>query len=110
LLTGLPKIVKISSIEVREAMLRVIEKIGEAIKEAVEQTPPEILSDLLERGITLAGGGALIRGLDKYLENRLETPVIVAEDPITAVVRGTETLLDEIDLLEKVQIKGDEII
>ena len=110
LLTGLPKIVKVTSIEIREAMIRVLDKIAEAIKEAVEQTPPEILSDLLERGITLAGGGAMIKGIDKFLEAKLATPVIVAEDPMTAVVRGTEIVLDEIDLLEKIKVTGEEII
>ena len=110
LVTGLPRIIKMSSIEVREAMIRVLEKIADAIKEALEQAPPEILSDLLDRGITLAGGGALIYGIDKFLEERLKTPIIITEDPITAVVRGTEILLDEIDLLERLQIKGEDII
>jgi rod shape-determining protein MreB len=110
LVTGLPRIIKMSSIEVREAMVRVLEKIADAIKEAIEQTPPEILSDLLDRGITLAGGGALIYGIDKFLEERLKTPIIITEDPITAVVRGTEILLDEIELLERLQVKGDDII
>jgi rod shape-determining protein MreB len=106
----LPRILKISTGEVREAMIPVLEKIAEAIREAVEKTPPEILADLLDRGITLAGGGALIRNFDKFLEDRLKTPVIIAEDPIKAVVRGTETLLDEIDLLERVKLSGEEII
>jgi rod shape-determining protein MreB len=110
LVSGLPRIIKMSSIEVREAMIRVLEKIAEAIREAVEQAPPEILSDLLDRGITLAGGGALIYGIDKFLEERLKTPIIITEDPITAVVRGTEILLDEIDLLERLQVRGDDII
>lgn len=73
------KIVKISSAEVREAMIKVLDRIAEAVKEALEQTPPEILSDLLERGITLAGGGALIPGIDRYFEEKLQTPVIVGE-------------------------------
>lgn len=110
LVTGLPRIVKMSSIEVREAMTRVLEKIADAIKEAIEKSPPEILSDLLDRGITLAGGGAQIYGIDKFLEERLKTPIIIAEDPITAVVRGTEILLDEIELLERIKHTGDDII
>jgi rod shape-determining protein MreB len=110
LLTGLPRIVKISSVEVREAIIRVLEKIGEAIKEAIEKIPPEILSDLLDRGVTLAGGGALIYGIDKFLEERLKTPIIIAEDPIKAVVRGTQILLDEIDLLERIKVSGEDII
>lgn len=110
LITGLPRILKITSSEVREAMIPTLEKISDAIKEAVEKTPPEILADLIDRGLTLAGGGALIRNIDKFLEERLKTPIIIAEDPIKAVVRGTETLLDEIDLLERVKLSGEEII
>ncbi|KXK26665.1 MAG: Rod shape-determining protein MreB [candidate division WS6 bacterium OLB20] len=110
LVTGLPRIVTMSSVEVREAMTKVLERLAEAIKEAIEKSPPEILSDLLDRGITMAGGGALIYGIDKFLEERLNTPVIIAEDPLTAVVRGTEILLDEIELLERIQVRGDDII
>lgn len=110
LITGLPRVLKLTSAEVREAMIPVLEKISEAIREAVEQTPPEILADLIDRGITLAGGGALIRNIDKFFEERLKTPIIIAEDPIKAVVNGTETLLDEIDLLERVKLSGEEIL
>lgn len=109
MITGLPKIITLTSVEVREAMIKVIDKIVESIKDALEQTPPEILSDLLEKGITLAGGGALIDGLDRYLEEKLQTPVIVADDPLTCVVRGTATLLEEIDLLERLQLKDRDI-
>jgi rod shape-determining protein MreB len=110
LLTGLPRIIKISSIEVREAMARVLEKISDAVKGALEKTPPEILSDLLDKGIVLAGGGALIYGIDKFFEDRLKTPIIIAEDPIKAVVRGTEILLDEIELLERIKVSDQDII
>lgn len=109
LVTGLPKIITLSSIEVREAMLKVVDKIVDAIKEALEHTPPEILSDLLEKGIMLSGGGALVEGLDRYLEEKLQTPVIVADDPLTCVVRGTSILLEEIELLERLQISGQDI-
>ena len=110
MLTGLPRIIKLSSLEVREAMAKVLEKIADAIKAALEKTPPEILADLLERGIVLAGGGALIYGIDKFFEDRLKTPVIITDDPIKAVVRGTEILLEEINLLERIQVSRDEII
>lgn len=110
LLTGLPRIVNLSSVEVREAMLKILEQIADAVKDALEKAPPEILADLLDRGVTLAGGGAQIHGLDKYLEERLNIPIIVAEDPSTCVVRGTEILLDEIDLLERIQVTGEDII
>jgi rod shape-determining protein MreB len=108
--TGLPRKVEVSTAEVRTALLKVIKQILQAAKDAIEKTPPEILSDLLDRGIVLAGGGALIKGIDKYFEKHLEVPVIISEDPIMAVLRGTEILLDEIDLLEKIQVKDHEII
>jgi rod shape-determining protein MreB len=110
LISGLPKIVTLSSVDVREAMIRVIDKIVDSIKEALEQTPPEILSDLLEKSITLAGGGALIEGIDRYFEEKLQTPVIIADDPLTCVVRGTAILLEEIDLLERLQLSNRDII
>lgn len=110
LISGLPKVVTITSIEVREAIVKVLDKIAEATREALEQSPPEILSDLLERGITLVGGGALLEGIDKYFEDKLKTPVIIGEDPMSAVARGTNILLSEIDLLEKIQITGEDTI
>ncbi len=108
--TGLPKRITISSVEVREALLVVLRQILTALRDAIEKSPPEILSDLLDRGIMLAGGGALIKGIDKYFEQNLDTPVIISEDPIMAVVRGTEILLNEIELLEKIQVADNEII
>jgi rod shape-determining protein MreB len=108
--TGLPKTIKISSIEVREALAPVIEKIADAAKEAIEKTPPEILTDLLSRGVVLVGGGALIPGIDRYLSKKLKAPVHVAPNPMQAVVNGTYKLLDDIALLEKVQIKASQFI
>ncbi|MBD3279949.1 MreB/Mrl family cell shape determining protein [Candidatus Dojkabacteria bacterium] len=110
LISGLPKSMTVTSVEVREAITKVLDKIAEAAREALEQTPPEILSDLLERGITLVGGGALLDGIDKYFEEKLQTPVIIDEDPMSAVARGTSILLSEIDLLERIQVKGEEFI
>ncbi|MEI7579162.1 MAG: rod shape-determining protein [bacterium] len=110
LISGLPRIVNLSSNEVREAMLKVLEKISDAIKSAIEKTPPELLADLLDRGITLAGGGALIQGIDKYFEEKLKTPVIIAEDPVTCVVRGTEVLLGEFNLLERIEVSNTDLI
>ncbi len=104
LLSGLPRAVEITSNEVYEAIFPILNKISEATKEAVEKTPPEIISDLLDRGIYLTGGGALIRGLDQFLQKNLRIPVIVVDDPVSCVVRGTQILLDEIDLLEKIKI------
>lgn len=110
LLTGLPKTVKVTSIEIREAIDDVISKIAVAAKEAIEKTPPEILSDLLDRGIVVVGGGGLLRGIDKYLSDKLKTPVRVGHDPKRAVVAGAFKLLDDIQLLERVQIKDNSLI
>ncbi|MFC1780574.1 rod shape-determining protein [Patescibacteria group bacterium] len=110
LITGLPKNIKVSSIEIREALMRPLDQITEAIKDAIESTPPELLSDLLENGITLAGGGALLRGIDKYFTSKLKTPVNIAEDPISCVVRGAGKVLEDIDLLSKVQVVGEDLI
>jgi len=110
LISGLPKVVVVSSVEIREAITKVLDKIAEAAREALEQSPPEILSDLLERGITLVGGAALLEGIDKYFEEKLRTPVIIGEDPMSAVARGTSILLSEIDLLERIQISGEDAI
>lgn len=109
LVTGLPKAVSISSVEVSEAILPVLLKILEAAKEAIEEAPPEIIADFLERGVYVAGGGALIRGVDKFFETNLKVVVMIAENPLSCVVAGTELLLDEIDLLERVQINQNEI-
>ncbi len=108
--SGLPKKIEITESEVRKALLKVIRQILQAVKDAIEKSPPEILSDLIDKGIVLAGGGAMIKGIDKYFEKHLNTPVIVAEEPIMAVLRGTEILLNEIDLLEKIQVKDYDLI
>lgn len=110
LVSGLPKDIKVSSVEVREVLMKPLGEIAEAAKEAIESTPPELLSDILEKGITLAGGGSLLRGMDKYLSKKLRTPVNVAEDPISCVVRGTGKVLEDIELLSKVQVVGEDWI
>lgn len=110
LVTGLPKSVTISGIEVREALEPNIEKITEAAKEAIERTPPEILTDLLRNGVVLVGGGAMLRGLDKYLSEKLKLSVRVSDHPSRAVVMGAYKLLDSIDLLELVQVKESRFI
>jgi rod shape-determining protein MreB len=103
-LTGLPRIEKISSIQAREAMAESVSIIVEAAKTTIEQTPPELVSDILEQGIALAGGGAMIRGLDTLLAQECMMPVYVADDPLTCVVRGTGMLLDDIELLRRVSV------
>lgn len=110
LLSGLPKSIEISGVEVREALTSSLNQITDAIKEAVEETPPELLADLSTSGITVAGGGGMLRGLDEFWQERLKLPVVVADDPMTAVVRGTAVLLERVDLLERAQMAWDEMI
>lgn len=109
LLNGLPKSVEFSSVEVREAIMNSINKITEATKSAIEETPPELLSDLITSGVCVAGGGGLIRGIEKLWEKELKLPVKVTDDPISAVARGTARMLDHIDLLERIQRSWDEL-
>jgi len=106
LASGLPKSIRISSAEIREALAPVINEIITNIQEVLEETPPELLSDILERGIFLTGGGALIKGLDKRLSEETKLPVWIADDPLTTVVRGCTKLLDDLDLLSKVKVTG----
>lgn len=106
LATGLPKSLKITEQEIREALNPIINEIVGAIQEVLEETPPELLSDIVERGIFLAGGGALIRGLDKKIAEETKIPVWVANDPLTAVVRGCGRVLDDLNLLSKVKVTG----
>lgn len=104
--TGLPKSLKVSSSEIREALAPVINQIIAALQEVLEETPPELLADILERGITLAGGGALLRGFDKKIAEETKLPVWVIDDPLTTVVRGCGKVLDNLDLLSKVRVTG----
>lgn len=105
LVSGLPKSTEISSHEVSEALAPVISKITFAIKEAVEKSPPEIISDLITNGIFLSGGGSLIKGLDRYLSAELKIPVHVVKDPVYSVVKGISKMLDNINLLESLKVK-----
>lgn len=106
LATGLPRSLKITSGEIREAISGPVRTIVNTISETVEETPPELVADILERGITLAGGGSLIRGLDRLVAEETKMPVWVAEDPMTAVVRGCGRVLEELDLLSRVKVSG----
>ncbi|MCK9368955.1 rod shape-determining protein [Candidatus Dojkabacteria bacterium] len=110
LLSGLPKSVEVSSVEIREAIMNSLDQIGEAVKDAIEETPPELLTDLLTCGINLAGGIALLPGIAQYFQERLNLPVKVVNDPIAAVARGTAAMLDHIALLEKIQKSWDELV
>ncbi|MDP3953826.1 MAG: rod shape-determining protein [bacterium] len=100
ILSGLPKELKITSEEVRKAMHRSIRMIVTAIKNTIEETPPELIADLLNRGIVLVGGGSLLRGLDELISHETKLPVRVANDPLTAVVRGCGLVLEDLDTLK----------
>lgn len=102
--TGLPKSIKVSAADIREALKGPVTIIVDAIKDAIEETPPELVPDILKHGILLAGGTSLLRNLDKLLEKETNVPVRVAKDPMTCVVRGCGIVLEDLDLLEKVKI------
>src|SRR3989344_2491472 len=104
--TGLPKSIKISSTEIREALTGTVNQIIGTLAEVLEETPPELLSDLLERGVVIAGGGALLRGLDQKIAEETKMPVYIADDPLTTVVRGCGMVLENLDLLAKVKVTG----
>ena len=108
LVTGLPREMIVTDEDVRGAIGHSIDDLVEAIKDVLEATPPEIVADVMQRGIYLAGGGALIRGLPEFLTNALGVPVIVAPDPMTAVVRGTAVILDDMELFREALIKNDD--
>lgn len=102
LITGLPKAVNVSDTQIREAISKTITKMVEQIKIILETTPPELVSDIYERGIYLSGGGALLPGLDQAISAEAKIPVKIVEDPLTCVVRGTGVLISDDELLKKV--------
>jgi len=104
LVTGLPKAVTVTSEEIREALQEPLRAILEATKISLERTPPELAADLIEHGIVLAGGGSLLRGIDKLISEETGLPVLIADDPTTAVVNGTGKVLNEINLLGDVTV------
>lgn len=104
LLSGLPKEVTITEDQVRYALQRSVRIIVNNIKTAVEETPPELISDIMEKGITLAGGGALLRGLNHLIAEETQMPVTIADDPLTAVVRGTGIVLEDLESLKEVLV------
>ena len=99
LVTGLPKSVVVTDEEIRDALREPIQSIVDVVKHALEHTPPELASDIVDKGIMLAGGGSLIRGLDTLLREETGLPVVIADEPLTAVVTGTGMMLENIDLL-----------
>jgi rod shape-determining protein MreB len=104
LVAGVPKTVLLSDGEIREAISEVISVIVDGVRTALERTPPELAADIVDKGIVLAGGGALLKGLDVLLREETGLPIIVAEDPLSAVAIGTGRVLEEMDLLKQVEI------
>ena len=104
--TGLPKSLRVTEVEIREALSPVVSKITEGIAEVLEETPPELISDILEQGILLTGGGSQLLGLDALIVERTHIPVIRSEDPLTTVVRGTGKVLEDDSLLDRVKVIG----
>lgn len=104
LIAGLPKAVTITSEEIRESLQEPLRAILEVIKMSLERTPPELAADLIEQGVVIAGGGALLKGLDKLISEETGLPVHIAEDPVTAVANGTGKVLNEIKYLRKVMV------
>jgi len=106
LVAGVPKTMKLSSVQVREALAEPVDAIVEAVRQALELTPPELSSDILDRGIIVTGGGALLRGLDKRLRQETNLPVIVADEPLTCVARGAGKVMEDLQEYQKVLIKS----
>ena len=104
LISGIPKTIETSSEEIREAMTEPITLIVDAIKEALENSPPELAGDIVDRGIVLTGGGALLKNIDVLLREETGLPITIADDPLTAVVRGAGIALDQLDVLKEITI------
>ncbi len=102
IITGLPKAVDVSSVELREAISAPVTSIVEVVKQALEESPPELVADIMQNGITLAGGGALLQGLDRRLAIETRMPVHIAEDPLTCVVRGTGRILEGLEQYSRI--------
>lgn len=107
LISGLPKEIKINDSEVREAITKPVRLIIESIKTTIEETPPELVADIMERGIVLAGGGAMLRNFNKLLAELTKNKVVIADDPLTCVVRGTGVVLEDLDNLKEVLLPGE---
>ena len=105
LISGIPKIVEINSEEVREAIMEPVSLIIDAVKDALENSPPELAGDIVDRGIMLTGGGALLRGIDLLIREETGLPVTIADDPLSAVVRGAGMALDQLDILKEVTVQ-----
>ena len=104
LVSGIPKTIEVSSDEIRQALKDPINAIVEAVKRALEQTPPELSADILDRGILMTGGGSMLKGIDQLIRERTNVPVNVAEEPLLSVVKGTRKVLEDVKKYESVLI------
>ena len=104
LVSGIPKTIEVSSDEIRQALKDPINAIVEAVKRALEQTPPELSADILDRGILMTGGGSMLKGIDQLIRERTNVPVNVAEEPLLSVVKGTGKVLEDVKKYESVLI------
>ncbi len=102
MVSGLPKQINVTSDQIREALARSVREIIDAVKVTIEETPPELVADIMHRGMVLAGGGALLKGLDVLIQRECRMPVHVATDPLTAVARGTGLVLEDLDSLKDI--------
>jgi len=107
LVTGLPRTFTISTSEVRDALVEPVNVVVDAIRMTLEKTPPELAADIMDRGVVLAGGGGLLRGMDRYIAQETELSIFVVDDPLSSVAYGTGKVLEEIDLLKKVLVSND---
>ena len=110
LVTGLPKEVVLTATDIQEAIASSVAILIDAVREVLESTPPEVISDVMHKGVILVGGSVLLRGMRELLEHELKIPVIIAEDPLTAVVRGTGLILENLDLYQDVLINEEDEI
>jgi rod shape-determining protein MreB len=105
LLTGLPRSVEVGGEQIREALDPSLSLIVDTIRDTIEETPPELVADIMDQGVVLAGGGALLNGIDRHLAESCQMPVHIADDPLTCVVRGTGVVLEELDVMEDVMVQ-----
>jgi len=103
--TDLEKTIEVSEEEIRDAVSEPSKQIVEAVKQALERTPPELSADIVDRGITLSGGGSLLRNLDSLIRYETGLPVVLADDPLTAVVVGCGRILDQIEMLKDITVQ-----
>jgi rod shape-determining protein MreB len=106
---GLPRAATVNSEEIREALRKPVDAIIAAVKRTLERTEPELSADLVDSGIVLCGGGGLLRGLDRRIQEAVQVPVSVAEDPLTAVARGTGIILDNLSLLKQILETAEDV-